>query len=168
MQAMSDLATETPVKFHLSLNVTDLGRSIAFYRVLFGVEPAKRHDDYAKFELDDPPVVFSLVPRRPGPGGSLSHLGLRVSRRRRSSPGRRSGSRPPASARRTRTARSAATPGRTRSGSRTPTATSGRSTSSRRTSNPPSSAAASDGPARPAGADSGRPVVWEHFVTEPA
>jgi catechol 2,3-dioxygenase-like lactoylglutathione lyase family enzyme len=69
---------EPVVKFHLSLNVTDLGRSIDFYKVLFGVEPAKRHDDYAKFELDDPPVIFSLVPRAPGPGGSLSHLGFRV------------------------------------------------------------------------------------------
>src|SRR6516164_9722846 len=70
---------EPVIKVHLSLNVTDLGRSIDFYKVLFGVEPAKRHDDYAKFELDDPPVVFSLVPRAPGPGGSLSHLGFRVS-----------------------------------------------------------------------------------------
>jgi catechol 2,3-dioxygenase-like lactoylglutathione lyase family enzyme len=69
---------EPAVKFHLSLNITDLDRSIDFYRVLFGVEPAKRHDDYAKFELEDPPVVFSLVPRAPGPGGSLSHLGFRV------------------------------------------------------------------------------------------
>jgi catechol 2,3-dioxygenase-like lactoylglutathione lyase family enzyme len=71
-------AAPTPVTFHLSLNVTDLGRSIDFYRILFGVEPAKRHDDYAKFELTDPPVVFSLVPRAAGPGGSLSHLGFRV------------------------------------------------------------------------------------------
>ncbi len=75
---MSDLAAEAPVKFHLSLNVSDLGRAVAFYRVLFGVEPAKHHDDYAKFELDEPPVVFSLTPRAPGVGGSLSHLGLRV------------------------------------------------------------------------------------------
>jgi catechol 2,3-dioxygenase-like lactoylglutathione lyase family enzyme len=69
---------ETPIKFHLSLNVADLGRSVAFYRVLFGREPAKRHDDYAKFELDDPPVVFSLTPRAAGTGGVLSHLGLHV------------------------------------------------------------------------------------------
>ena len=75
---MSLPVLEEPIKFHLSLNVGDLGRSIAFYRVLFGHEPAKRHDDYAKFELDDPPVVFSLVPRAAGSGGVLSHLGLRV------------------------------------------------------------------------------------------
>jgi catechol 2,3-dioxygenase-like lactoylglutathione lyase family enzyme len=71
-------SVEAPVTFHLSLNVGDLGRAVEFYRTLFGREPAKRHDDYAKFDLDDPPVVFSLVPRKPGPGGSLSHIGLRV------------------------------------------------------------------------------------------
>jgi catechol 2,3-dioxygenase-like lactoylglutathione lyase family enzyme len=69
---------QSPVKFHLSLNASDLGRSIAFYRVLFGLEPAKMHDDYAKFELDDPPVVFSLVPRTPGPGGPLGRVSLHV------------------------------------------------------------------------------------------
>jgi catechol 2,3-dioxygenase-like lactoylglutathione lyase family enzyme len=71
-------AGQVAAKFHLSLNVTDLGRAVAFYRVLFGAEPAKSHADYAKFDLDDPPVVFSLVPRSPGPGDSLRHTGLRV------------------------------------------------------------------------------------------
>jgi catechol 2,3-dioxygenase-like lactoylglutathione lyase family enzyme len=75
---MSLPVVEPAVKFHLSLNVVDLGRSLAFYQALFGRDPAKRHDDYAKFELDEPPVVFSLVPRPPSSGGSLSHLGLRV------------------------------------------------------------------------------------------
>jgi extradiol dioxygenase family protein len=76
---MRSLTTiETAVKFHLSLNVPDLGRAVEFYSLLFGIKPAKRHDDYAKFELDDPPVVFSLVPHPPGPGASLSHLGIRV------------------------------------------------------------------------------------------
>src|SRR5262245_49193591 len=75
---MSDLSHESMVAFHFSLNVSDLGRSIEFYRVLFGVEPAKRHDDYAKFELSDPPVVFSLSPQSHRTGGSLSHLGFRV------------------------------------------------------------------------------------------
>jgi catechol 2,3-dioxygenase-like lactoylglutathione lyase family enzyme len=72
------MAEPPPVKFHLSLNVTDLGRSLEFYRALFGAEPAKHHPDYAKFELDDPPLVFSLVPRAPGAGGNLSHLGFRA------------------------------------------------------------------------------------------
>jgi SAM-dependent methyltransferase len=75
---MSLPVIEIPTKFHLSLNVPDLGRAVDFYRILFGVGPAKHHDDYAKFELDDPPVVFSLVPHPPSPGASLSHIGFRV------------------------------------------------------------------------------------------
>jgi catechol 2,3-dioxygenase-like lactoylglutathione lyase family enzyme len=69
---------EVPVTFHLSLNVADLRRSVAFYQQLFGLPPAKLHDDYAKFELPEPPVILSLVPHPPGSGGQLSHLGLRL------------------------------------------------------------------------------------------
>jgi catechol 2,3-dioxygenase-like lactoylglutathione lyase family enzyme/SAM-dependent methyltransferase len=76
---MTSSTGPSPVKFHLSLNVTNLTRSIAFYRVLFGREPAKLHDDYAKFEIEDPPVIFSLVPRAPAPGGPLRYIGLRIS-----------------------------------------------------------------------------------------
>jgi catechol 2,3-dioxygenase-like lactoylglutathione lyase family enzyme len=66
------------VRFHLSLNVGDLGRSLEFYRTLFGKEPAKRRADYAKFELDDPPVVLSLEPTPRPVGGPLNHLGFRL------------------------------------------------------------------------------------------
>ena len=65
-------------KFHASLNVADLDRSIAFYRVLLGAEPAKVRSDYAKFDLAEPPLVLSLIPGRPGTGGNLNHVGLRV------------------------------------------------------------------------------------------
>src|SRR5262245_3585528 len=69
---------ETIRKFHASLNVGDLNRSIAFYRVLFGTEPAKVRPDYAKFELAEPGLVLSLIPGSPGVGGHLNHVGLRV------------------------------------------------------------------------------------------
>lgn len=65
-------------KFHLSLNVNDLGRSIAFLQSLLGVAPAKRRDDYAKFELDDPPMVLSLEPHGFSGGGALNHVGFRM------------------------------------------------------------------------------------------
>jgi catechol 2,3-dioxygenase-like lactoylglutathione lyase family enzyme len=65
-------------KFHASLNVANLDRSIAFYRVLLGAEPAKVRSDYAKFDLAEPPLVLSLIPGRPGSGGNLNHVGLRV------------------------------------------------------------------------------------------
>jgi catechol 2,3-dioxygenase-like lactoylglutathione lyase family enzyme len=76
------------IRFHLSLNVTALERSIAFYRILFGREPAKCRPDYAKFELDDPPLVLSLEPslglsqneedKERSTSGTLNHLGFRM------------------------------------------------------------------------------------------
>src|SRR5690242_1543913 len=72
------MAPSQAIRFHLSLNVSDLGRSVAFYRTLFGVEPAKLRADYAKFEPDDPPLVLSLEPTPRGAGGALNHLGFRL------------------------------------------------------------------------------------------
>ncbi len=37
---------------HLSLNVADLDRSVQFFRILFGIEPAKLRSDYAKSSRD--------------------------------------------------------------------------------------------------------------------
>ncbi len=71
-------AKVAPRRFHVSLNTSDLQRSIQFYRVLTGTEPAKQHDDYAKFEIDDPPLVLSLEPRSSRSGGVLNHLGIRM------------------------------------------------------------------------------------------
>jgi catechol 2,3-dioxygenase-like lactoylglutathione lyase family enzyme len=72
------LEVVTSIRFHLSLNVSNLARSIDFYRILFGVEPAKRRTDYAKFELNDPPLVLSLEPTPRAVGGPLNHLGFRM------------------------------------------------------------------------------------------
>jgi catechol 2,3-dioxygenase-like lactoylglutathione lyase family enzyme len=67
------------LKPHVAINVKNLDESVAFYRRLFGVEPAKMRPGYAKFDLVSPPLNFSL---NEGPGserGSLSHLGIQVS-----------------------------------------------------------------------------------------
>src|SRR5262245_4792331 len=64
---------------HVALNVSDLGRAVEFYRVLFGVEPAKHYKDYAKFELQDPPLVLSLEPMYHRASDSFNHMGLRLS-----------------------------------------------------------------------------------------
>ena len=61
--------------FHLSLDVPDLDRAVAFYTELFGCAPAKRRAGYAKFELADPPVALALQQARVP---ALSHLGIRV------------------------------------------------------------------------------------------
>jgi len=75
---MATAAATDVVKFHLSLNSSNLHKSIAFYRILFAVEPAKVRDDYAKFEVAEPPLIMSLVPVAPTAGGTLNHVGLRV------------------------------------------------------------------------------------------
>ena len=78
---MTATETEAPpatdTRFHAGLHVADLGRSVRFYRALFGVEPAKHFDDYARFELAEPPVVLALYPSPQVPGGALNHVGLR-------------------------------------------------------------------------------------------
>jgi catechol 2,3-dioxygenase-like lactoylglutathione lyase family enzyme len=75
---MSSVTVDTLVKFHVSLNVSNLARSIDFYRVLFDREPATRKNDYAKFEIDEPPLILSLAPVPARGGGNLNHLGLRL------------------------------------------------------------------------------------------
>jgi catechol 2,3-dioxygenase-like lactoylglutathione lyase family enzyme len=66
-----------PVRFHLSLNVSDLPRAVEFFERVLGAPTAKRRADYAKFELDSPPLVFSLEPRSPKAAESLNHIGFR-------------------------------------------------------------------------------------------
>ncbi len=72
------VATTTSVKFHVGLHTSDLNRAVRFYRVLFGVEPARHFDDYAKFELETPPMVLALYPSPQEAGGALNHVGLRL------------------------------------------------------------------------------------------
>jgi predicted lactoylglutathione lyase len=70
-------------KAHIALNVKDLGRSMDFYRKLFDAEPVKVRRAYAKFDLQRPPLNFTLnesdahesAASRPG---TLSHLGIQV------------------------------------------------------------------------------------------
>jgi catechol 2,3-dioxygenase-like lactoylglutathione lyase family enzyme len=64
---------------HVSLNVSDLTKSVEFYRGVFG-EPRKLEADYAKFVNAAPEVHLALQPglRGPAGNGSLSHLGIRV------------------------------------------------------------------------------------------
>jgi catechol 2,3-dioxygenase-like lactoylglutathione lyase family enzyme len=65
------------IKFHASLNVSNLEKSLEFYTALLGRPPVKAYHDYAKFEIDVPPLILSLKPKRACAGGPLNHLGLR-------------------------------------------------------------------------------------------
>ena len=64
---------------HLAINVTDVERSIPFYRALFGVEPVKVRPGYAKFEVADPALNFTLNQGDRGDGlGAFNHAGIQV------------------------------------------------------------------------------------------
>src|SRR6195952_1705107 len=64
-------------RVQLALNVDDLDASIAFYRTLFGTEPAKVRPGYANFAVAEPPLKLVLIENR-GHGGSVNHLGVEV------------------------------------------------------------------------------------------
>jgi catechol 2,3-dioxygenase-like lactoylglutathione lyase family enzyme len=66
-------------KTHISLNVSNLEKSVQFYQILFGVNPVKYKSDYAKFDINNPPLNLTLEPQAHlKPGGTLSHLGIQV------------------------------------------------------------------------------------------
>jgi len=66
------------LKAHLAVNVTNVENSIAFYRKLFGIEPNKVRKGYAKFDVQNPPLNFSLNEGPVKEAGALSHMGLQV------------------------------------------------------------------------------------------
>lgn len=65
-------------KFHIALHVSDINRTTSFYRDLFGQEPVKIKEDYAKFELDNPGLVISFLQKPDEVQAGFGHLGLRV------------------------------------------------------------------------------------------
>jgi catechol 2,3-dioxygenase-like lactoylglutathione lyase family enzyme len=62
---------------HVSLNVSNLSRSVDFYRRFLG-EPRKLEADYAKFVGEEPEIHLALQPADIRGSGALSHLGIRV------------------------------------------------------------------------------------------
>lgn len=75
------METETVQTFkaHLAINVRNLESSLDFYRKLFGREPVKLRQGYAKFDLQNPPLNFTLTESPFQDAGALSHLGIQVS-----------------------------------------------------------------------------------------
>ncbi len=65
-------------RMHVALNCTSLEQSLEFYRAFFGEEPTKVKDNYAKFELVNPALHFSLNVRPYAQKGVLNHLGFQV------------------------------------------------------------------------------------------
>ena len=77
MQTESASAIKT-LKAHLAINVRDVEKSVEFYKKMFGIEPAKVRTGYAKFDVQNPPLNFTLNQVPFNDGGALSHLGIQV------------------------------------------------------------------------------------------
>jgi catechol 2,3-dioxygenase-like lactoylglutathione lyase family enzyme len=65
------------LKPHVSLNVTDVDASVAFYEKVFDVPATKRRPGYAKFDLVTPALNLSMV-EAPRSGVNASHFGIQV------------------------------------------------------------------------------------------
>ncbi len=65
------------LKPHVSLNVTNIDASVAFYEKAFGVAASKRRPGYAKFDLTEPLLNLSMV-EAPRTGVNASHFGIQV------------------------------------------------------------------------------------------
>jgi catechol 2,3-dioxygenase-like lactoylglutathione lyase family enzyme len=65
------------MKAHVSLNVSDVNASVAFYEKAFGVKAMKQRPGYAKFDLSSPLLNLSMV-EAPRTGINASHFGIQV------------------------------------------------------------------------------------------
>ncbi|BCJ86333.1 ArsI/CadI family heavy metal resistance metalloenzyme [Effusibacillus dendaii] len=65
-------------RMHVAINVGNLQENLKFYRAFFGEEPTKVKENYAKFELNNPPLHFSMNVRPHERKGVLNHLGFQV------------------------------------------------------------------------------------------
>jgi len=63
-------------RFHVHVNVADLGASTRYYSTLFAREPDVLKADYAKWMLEDPRINFAVSTRTGAEG--LDHLGLQA------------------------------------------------------------------------------------------
>ncbi|MEJ2755514.1 MAG: ArsI/CadI family heavy metal resistance metalloenzyme, partial [Gammaproteobacteria bacterium] len=62
-------------RMHIHVGVDSLSDSIKFYNALFGVQPVKVKDDYAKWMLDDPRINCAISTRTKS---GVDHLGVQV------------------------------------------------------------------------------------------
>lgn len=76
------MTTETKkiemIKAHLAINVRNVEQSIEFYKKMFNLEPSKIRTGYAKFDVQNPPLNFTLNQVPYGDSGALSHMGIQV------------------------------------------------------------------------------------------
>ena len=65
------------LKPHVSLNISNIDASVAFYERAFGVKATKRRPGYAKFDLEAPSLNLTMQ-EAPRTGVNASHFGVQV------------------------------------------------------------------------------------------
>ncbi len=65
-------------RMHVSLYVSDLGKSVQFYTAFFGVLPSKVKEGYAKYELNEPALIISFIQNPERVQSNFGHLGFQV------------------------------------------------------------------------------------------
>jgi catechol 2,3-dioxygenase-like lactoylglutathione lyase family enzyme len=74
-----NVMTVKAIKAHISLNVSNIGQSVEFYKKMLGIEPSKVRSGYAKFDVQNPLLNLALNELPFNERGALSHLGIQVS-----------------------------------------------------------------------------------------
>ena len=63
---------------HISLYVSSIDETVAFYNKFFDTTPAKVEAGYTKYELDSPALTISFVEKEDAPKEKIGHFGIQV------------------------------------------------------------------------------------------
>jgi catechol 2,3-dioxygenase-like lactoylglutathione lyase family enzyme len=66
------------MRTHISIDVAEVRDSVEFYKKIFGQDPQKQTEGYAKFDLKNPALNFSMRSHKGFPASRVSHFGIEV------------------------------------------------------------------------------------------
>lgn len=66
------------MRAHISINVKDVKKSVNFYEKIFNQKPQKQSSDYAKFDLKEPSLNFSMQSKENMDISKVNHFGIEV------------------------------------------------------------------------------------------